>query len=404
MLRIISIRMSHRNVRVLPFILGLMIFLTGCNLPVRGMPSLDETQIAVAVQLTQIAAQSAQGTPSEGDLVQATINAQATAISQQATQIVQGAPQFPVASTQEPQLQATLIPPTETPPQASIILPSDTPAQQIVNVPPSETSISPMANTQVPVETPLIAITPLSQFSSADFESFLKSASILLYEDMGAYPETFRFVKKTLDSMGLNYMDVGSAQGWLKSQLLSGGPNGQGWDLIIIAAEAKAGVTGEFYEYVNTALNQGSSVIMESWYLDQTAEGTAGTLLARCGIEFQADWTRVPPNMQVMYPLDYSHPILQTPNSGLTFTDVTSFWGWNYDIGDFVKKTFNSDATLIIGTIATDKSTHGTVTVCENGQLIWQTFSSHQLTYDVMRPLWENYIYNALMARYQAIQ
>jgi len=61
MLRIISIRMSHRNVRVLPFILGLMIFLTGCNLPVRGMPSLDETQIVVAVQLTQIAAQSAQG-------------------------------------------------------------------------------------------------------------------------------------------------------------------------------------------------------------------------------------------------------------------------------------------------------------------------------------------------------
>jgi hypothetical protein len=34
-----------------------------------------------------------------------------------------------------------------------------------------------------------------------------------------------------------------------------------------------------------------------------------------------------------------------------------------------------------------------------DGHLILQTFSSHQLTFDAMSPVWENYIYNALQVR-----
>ena len=203
MIRKYSLQMSHCGVRILPIILGLMIFLTGCNLPARGIPSLDQTQIAVAVQLTQVAVHSAQGTHSQGQLVQATISAQETAISQQATQIVQGATQFPVASPQQPQLQATTIPPTETSSQAASIIPSDTPPQQLVNVPPSETSTSPMASTQAPAETQQMAVTPLSQLSSADFENFMKSASILLYEDMAHILRLFASLRKRLIRWGL---------------------------------------------------------------------------------------------------------------------------------------------------------------------------------------------------------
>jgi hypothetical protein len=110
-----------------------------------------------------------------------------------------------------------------------------------------------------------------------------------------------------------------------------------------------------------------------------------------------------------MFPLDASHPILNEPNSGLSFTDVTSFW-WDpngriaYDIGDLMENSMTGDARLLVGTQASEKTSHGTLTVCMNGQLILQTFSSHQLTFEAMKPVWENYIYNALKVRLSGAQ
>jgi hypothetical protein len=72
-----------------------------------------------------------------------------------------------------------------------------------------------------------------------------------------------------------------------------------------------------------------------------------------------------------------------------------------YDIGDLVRLSCAGDAQLILGTKATEKNTHGTVTVCMDGQLIIQSFSSHALTFNAMQPLWENYIYNALKVRFE---
>ena len=105
-----------------------------------------------------------------------------------------------------------------------------------------------------------------------------------------------------------------------------------------------------------------------------------------------------------MFPLAATHPILNNPNSGLSFTKTTSYW-WDpsgqveYDIGDRMKLTFNADALLLVGTSAEDRNRNGTVTNCINNRLILQTFSSHQLTYDTMQLVWENYIYNALKVR-----
>ena len=135
-----------------------------------------------------------------------------------------------------------------------------------------------------------------------------------------------------------------------------------------------------------------------------TSAGTASTLLSKCGIEFEKNWKDVPPSREIMFPLDASHPILQEPNGGLRFTASTEYWAYTYDIGDWMKLTGRGDATLLVGTIATEKSTHGTVTVCMEDRLIIQTFSSHQLTFDTMEPVWENYIYNALRARFTGAQ
>jgi hypothetical protein len=80
-------------------------------------------------------------------------------------------------------------------------------------------------------------------------ERLLKSAKILLFEDMSA-SRYIRLVKEALDEAGYFYLDVGSAKGWFKSQLLSGVE----WDLVIAAAEAER-------ELVGSSLN----ISMHNW-------------------------------------------------------------------------------------------------------------------------------------------
>jgi len=273
----------------------------------------------------------------------------------------------------------------------------DTPTAEQVTTP---TYIQASTDTASPTPTARISATP------DELIARMQSARILLYEDMVQNRDTQRFIRDTLERMGLPYKDVGDAKGSLKNELLSGNVNGAGWDLIIIAAESKPGISGEFFEYVKSALDQGASVILEIFYLDQVASGTASTILSQCGVEFQSDWRKVPPSRMVLSPLDLDHPILNAPNARLSFTNVTSYW-WDptgkvvYDIGDLMRKTPNSNASLILGTRATDKDSHATLMVCMDGRLILQTFSSHQFTFDVMSPLWENYIFNALRSRFK---
>lgn len=330
-----------------------LLCLAACNLPLVQNQDLKNTQIALNVRQTLLAVANEQATQ--------TVQAQQATLDAQATQL-------------------SLLPLTAT-----------------LEAPPAQPS-PPLSGESAATATPEIPPTPLAE----DLRTRMQRAQILLYEDMVGQLDTNRYVKDTLDQMGLPYTDVGSAKGWLKSSLTAGAPGGGPWDLVIIAAEAKSGVSGEFFEYVNNALNMGSAVILEVWYLDQTAAGTAATLLSRCGVEFDKDWRKVPPARMVMFPLDGTHPVLNEPNSSLAFTNVTSYWAYEYDIGDWLRLAPGSNARLIIGTMPTDLAGHGTVAVCLDGQLILQTFSSHQLTFQAMRPLWENYIYNALKWRLQA--
>ena len=67
----------------------------------------------------------------------------------------------------------------------------------------------------------------------------MKTANILLYEDMTTRLDTIRYVKPVLDKMGLKYKDDGAAGGWLKDDVAKGPGEGKPWDLVIIAAEDK---------------------------------------------------------------------------------------------------------------------------------------------------------------------
>ena len=193
-----------------------------------------------------------------------------------------------------------------------------------------------------------------------DVEAFLKTASILLFEDMAGDFETTRYIKETLNTLGLNYVDTADAIGRFREQLLAGGPGGKGWDIVIAAGEIRTGVRGEMFDYLNEADNAGSAVILETWIMDSQSAGKLATLLGRCGVEFQRDWSNVPTSEQVIFPLEPTHPILHEPNEGIQFR-ITNYWAlkyntFNVDLGDLMRMSPGSGATMVLGTRGTEKN------------------------------------------------
>jgi len=224
-------------------------------------------------------------------------------------------------------------------------------------------------------------------------ERLLKSAKILLFEDMSA-SRYIRLVKEALDEAGYFYLDVGSAKGWFKSQLLSGVE----WDLVIAAAEAEREFGGELFEYMDAHLARGAAVIIENWDLDNAPLGRVKPILDRCGVSVQDDWYE--PEMRVFYWSDPANPILNYPNrltSGLRNAAPL----WRGDVGDLLQsKPFMStqpgDALILASDNHSSVNDHGLLVTCLDGRMILQTFRSHEYHHDDMVALWQNYIYHTL--------
>jgi hypothetical protein len=270
--------------------------------------------------------------------------------------------------------------------------------------PPTQEAI---ASPQV-IESPQVIQSPLPPTvqppPSVNLQEMMKSASILVYEDIVVDPAYTQYVKKTLDMMGLKYKWDGNAVGRLKSDLLTGAPDGQPWDLVILAIEARGNVSGEYFEYLMDVINQGTAVILEAWHLDDISQGTVSSILTRCGVgvrDYTTDWGNI--NDVLVWPIPpATHPVMTTPNSGMTFTKGLDTWIWSGDLGSMMELTGQGDAQLLMSTNATYKDSHGVLTVCMGGQMILQTFSSHSFTYQTMGPMWENYITNALRWRFES--
>lgn len=230
-----------------------------------------------------------------------------------------------------------------------------------------------------------------------DLELKLKSSKILLFEDMSGSRQ-IRYVKKALDEAGYYYLDVGSAKGWFKSQLLSQ----EDWDLIIVAAEARRDFGGEYFQYIHEKVRQGSGAIIEFWNIDDAPLGKIKPLLDDCGVTFQSDWYE--PDLRSLFWLQNDHPILNEPNEMPSkLREAPSLW--RGDIGDMleIKSTSGQpagDAVLIAGTNGLWKTDHGALAVCLDGRVVLQTFGSHDYSMDDMVQLWQNYIYNSLKSHY----
>ncbi len=345
-----------RPIFVIGFILALFI-VPACNLPAMQSPASSGSQMMQDTQGNQAAGQMIESAHS----TRVAIEVQATVVAQQVAQLTAlansptGTP--PPVPTLTAMLEPTKAPaPTETP------MPTPTEAQ-----PPTEIPASP---------------TP-------DFEAWMETANILLFEDIsGIYLQ--RYIKEALDGMGLSYVDVKDAVGDFKSQLLSG----TDWDLIITGVEARSGVKGEFFDYIGDELNKGTSVILEIWTLDEIAGGRIGPMLTQCGIKFQKDWWEPPDESRSVWWLAPEHPVFHEPNEGMSL----AHYGiqWYGDAGDLIKKLPGSDATLLAGTLAWEKDNHGTLATCYDGRFIIQTHSSHDYYAEDMMRLWQNYIYFTL--------
>ena len=169
-------------------------------------------------------------------------------------------PTLEPVETAEVQEPPTVPPPLETQPE-QFEEPTPTQEEVQIEIAPTET----VSETEPP-----------QPEQTVDVEAMYENANILLYEDIHYDPGVLRYYRETLDRMGLKYNDVGSAKGNLKMELVAGAPNGKPWDLVIIASEHHGkSIPGEFFNYAVEALDKGSSVILEVWFVDKTFKSSS---------------------------------------------------------------------------------------------------------------------------------
>jgi len=344
-----------RSWRVFFGLLFLFVASLSCTLGGASDTTLIQTQTSLGIQQTMLAQQSNQMQQQTSDAViktQIAQEIQATMIANQSLQLTQAAVAVPTTQNQPVQ-------------------------------PTTQTS-------------PVNPVQPTEGMSPADVENKIKSAKILLYEDMAGTGQ-LEYYKEALDMGGYKYKGDGSALGWFKEDLL-----GSNWDLIIAASENRNVVQGEFFQYLLEHMNKGTAVIIEHWDLDDLSSGKVAPILAKCGIGIYRDWffqdLAGVADLSV-WPLVSGHPVFNEPNTGISLRNFNYFWPTN-DQGDLLKLTGSGDATLLAGNIATSKSDHGVLATCMGGRVIIQTFSSHTYLREQVTRLIENYVHYTLKNRF----
>ncbi|MBI9051446.1 MAG: hypothetical protein JEZ00_18620 [Anaerolineaceae bacterium] len=227
-----------------------------------------------------------------------------------------------------------------------------------------------------------------------DMQERIKSANILIYEDLRGDPELLPYVHETINRMGFSggkIVEVNDAVGNFKDQLLSSTK----WDLIIVASEARGSIRGEFWEYILTHVNNDVGLIVEMWYLDEIANGKIDGVLSKCGVRFQKNWNYGSggnPLDYSIYMLDPNSDVLNKPNTGISLSNPSYFY-WNPgDVGDLVRVGTGGDATIVAGLYPQEKSNYGLITTCLEGRMVLQTFDTHDYDPSMTKALWENYI------------
>jgi hypothetical protein len=123
---------------------------------------------------------------------------------------------------------------------------------------PPEPTVAPQPANPQPEEPAQVQETP-----TQDVEARIKSANVLVYENTDEYGIGM-WVQDALDGMGIKYTQTGSYSGHFMEYLNSGTK----YDLIIVDAEAKDRISGEFWDVVNTRLTRDQPVRSARYWVD----------------------------------------------------------------------------------------------------------------------------------------
>jgi len=196
------------------------------------------------------------------------------------------------------------------------------------------------------------------------------------------------WIQDALDGMGLQYTQTGSFSGHFMEYLNSGTK----YDLIIVGAEGKDRISGEFWDVISTRLTRDKvALIAEVWYLAREAAGPIGAkILAPCGVRFRKEY----PLAESVYWWTPTHPVFNEPNVVLPLLHYNRFW--SAAAGDKLMLGSGGDATLLAGLSASPSPGEAVLATCFEGRVIIQTFSDHDYRQAEIIPLWQNYIHYTL--------
>jgi hypothetical protein len=266
--------------------------------------------------------------------------------------------------------------------------------QAAMNQPAPQPTLPPPVQPTLPPPTQPPAPTPVPPTATQSFDELLKSAKILVYENTDER-NIGLWVRDALEGMGLKYTHTGSYSGHFMEYLNSG----TDWDLIIVDAEDKDKITGEFWDVINTRITRDkAALIAEIWYLNTEANGPISKILSGCGIRYQKDYQLA----DSIYWWVSDHPVFNEPNTVLPLLHYNRFWA--NQTGDQIRLGGGGDAVLLAGLAAKPSSQEAVLATCYGGRVIIQTFSDHDYDQADIIPLWQNYIYNTLKNHFLAIQ
>ena len=311
--------------------------------PAPSAPAVDETKIALSVAATSNALQQAEAAqnaqPAEDPALQQTMQALTVQQTVVALQQEQQAQQPPAAEQ-----------PTQPPP------PTDVP--------------DPMAG----------------------MDEKIRNAKVLIFEDTDELG-IGQWIEDTVVRMGIkNFVQTNDYSGNFMEKLNSSTK----WDLILIGAEAKTKVQGEFWDAIMVHVNNKAAVVAEIWILDILGGGRIKQFTSECGVSYSGNYDLA----ESIYWWDQFHPVFTTPNMVDPLIHYSRYWG--NQTGDKLRVS-GGDAKLIAGDRTRPHSDGGLIAVCMDGRTIIQTFSNHDYHEDQIKDLWENYITYTLTNHFLAL-
>lgn len=276
----------------------------------------------------------------------------------------------------------------------------------VIATEPETPTIEPTATeteTPLPTETPtpFPTQTPDAAELTRQFEARILAANVLVYDEPDAQGRLVPRMAKALEGMRFSGGNVVNTNNYLGNfdRLLRNG----GWDLVILAVESRdrtdLGSLGVLDGIMNH-VNSGGALIVETWNLDEDQSALGQFMLSICNAHVEKDWHRSTGNYIDFYipALTPNSPVFTTPNTVTMPLQPNIFW--TGDAGDLIRIDPKGHNRILAGLLSNDPNNYGLLTSCQDGRVILQTFSTHDYSlYDTVR-LWQNMMHYTLSNKF----